>query len=547
MATKTLVIDGTDREHFFLTVENGTLRIGDTATHTEGIVRDMHILRIRCEVEVEDDREHVSIDEPGVLAPSTLGLGSAVKLAHAQLSLLSAAPAKTVAPAPVADLPLLDLSLSNSESEVEQTAQTPTIIPRRFKVVDGGDQGRAFKLPDEGVVTLGKPGHATIGLHDLYVSKIHCSIYIDGYRVAVTHVEGQTGTLVDGIRISSAHKLRPGSIVRIGNSHLKLEHGPFPDEPEKPDEPEEKKKDESGSKRILAQSVRNADPVAALEGQALGHFQIGSMVGRGFLGAVYQATDTKNGQTVALKVLAPEFPAAQAELELFAREIKAVQAVRHPNLPAMHGAGRSGAYCWLAREWIEGDSAAGFIARIAEGEKPSWTRAARVVVHLARALQYLQQHHLVHGNIAPRNVLLRPEDHATKLVDLRLAQAVAGSKLQQAILEKKTNAELPYFAPEQAAGGFVDGLADLYAVGAVAYALITGRPPVTGGTNPDEVRARVQHGKIARPSTIYKKVPAEFDEIVMKLLARRQEDRYQTASALLKALEPIAESHDLKL
>ena len=94
MATKTLVIDGTDREHFFLTVENGTLRIGDTAAHTEGIVRDLRILRIHCEVEVEDDREHVSIDEPGVLAPSTLSPGSAVVLGHAQLSIVSAAPAK---------------------------------------------------------------------------------------------------------------------------------------------------------------------------------------------------------------------------------------------------------------------------------------------------------------------------------------------------------------------------------------------------------------------------------------------------------------------
>ena len=121
MATKTLVIDGTDREHFFLTVDNGTLRIGDTAAHTEGIVRDIRILRIHCEVEVEDDREHVSIDEPGVLAPSTLGPGSAVTLAHAQLSMVYSAPMKPVAPAPVAEIPLLDLSLSNSETEVEPT------------------------------------------------------------------------------------------------------------------------------------------------------------------------------------------------------------------------------------------------------------------------------------------------------------------------------------------------------------------------------------------------------------------------------------------
>ena len=85
MPKKTLVIDGTDREHFFLTVDRGTLCIGDTAAHPEGVVRDMRIVRIHCEVEIEDDREHLPMDEPGVIAPSTLSPGAAVKLAHAQL------------------------------------------------------------------------------------------------------------------------------------------------------------------------------------------------------------------------------------------------------------------------------------------------------------------------------------------------------------------------------------------------------------------------------------------------------------------------------
>ena len=561
MATKTLVIDGTDREHFFLTVDGGTLRIGDTVAHTEGVVRDVRVVRIHCEVELEDDREHMQIDEPGVLAPSTLSPGSAVKLAHAQLSLLSNGAASPPVAAAAATVPIpttpasdgfqLDLSLANPEPEGSQQTDTPTVVPRRFKVIDGGDQGRTFKLPDEGTITLGKPGHANIGLHDLYVSKVHCLVHIDGYRVLVSHFEGQTGTLIDGMRISTQQKLRTGSVLRIGNSHLKLEIGPFTDEPppkavEMEEEPA--KQDGSGSKRVVAQSAKSTDPLLDLEGQTLGHFTLEKLLGRGFAGAVFHATNTKNGQEVALKVLAPEFPSSTAELERFAHELKSVQGIRHANLPVMLGAGKSGSYCWVAREFVEGESAAEFIARIAAGEKPSWTRAARVTVHLARALHSLKEHKLFHGNITPRNVLLRPEDHATKLVDFRLAQALEGSQLQESIREKKTNAELPYFAPEQAApDGFVDVLSDLYGIGAVAYALITGRPPVSGGTSSDELRARVQHGKIQRPSTIYKKVPAEFDAIVMKLLARKQEDRYQTASSLLKALEPIAEEHDLKL
>ena len=80
----------------------------------------------------------------------------------------------------------------------------------------------------------------------------------------------------------------------------------------------------------------------------------------------------------------------------------------------------------------------------------------------------------------------------------------------------------------------------------MAYALIVGRPPVTG-KSPAEIVEHIRAGHIVKPSTFYKKVPAAFDAIVMKLLACHQEDRYPTATALLKAMEPIAESHDLKL
>ena len=559
MATKTLIIDGTDREHFFLTVDRGTLRIGDTVAHPEGVVRDMRIVRIHCEVEVEDDREHVPIDEPGVLAPSSLHPGASVKLGHAQLSMLPSgtanppAPTALAAPAPAAvaepagSLLELDLSLSNPEPEGAPRAEAPAVVPRRFKVIDGADQGRTYKLPEEGIVTLGKPGHANIGLHDLYVSKVHALVHLDGYRILVSHAEGQNGTLIDGVRISVQQKLRPGSVLRVGNSHLKLEFGPFTDEPEKPVEPAAKK-DDTGPRRVVAQAVATTDPLLDLEGETLGHYTLTKLLGRGFVGAVFQATNTKNGQEVALKVLAPEFPASTAELERFAHELKGVQGIRHANLPVMLGAGKSGSYCWLAREFVEGDSAAGYVARIAGGEKPSWTRAARVTVHLARALHALKEHKLVHGNITPRNVLLRKEDHATKLVDFQLTQALDGSQLRQSIRENKANAEMPYYAPEQAApDGFVDGATDLYAVGSVAYALITGHPPVSGGTKPDMVRARVQHGKIEKPSTVYKKVPAEFEAVVMKLLARKQEDRYHSASSLLKALEPIVEAHDVKV
>src|SRR5262249_45355733 len=149
------------------------------------------------------------------------------------------------------------------------------------------------------------------------------------------------------------------------------------------------------------------DPLVALVSQTLGHYHADRLLGRGHSGAVFRATNVKTAQVVALKVLAPEFPASPAELERFTHELKVAQPIRHANLIALLGAGKTTTHCWIAREFVEGESAADVIARIAEGEKPSWTRAARVVVYLCRALDYLQQHRLVHGNITPRNVLLQ--------------------------------------------------------------------------------------------------------------------------------------------
>src|SRR5262249_28267775 len=151
--------------------------------------------------------------------------------------------------------------------------------------------------------------------------------------------------------------------------------------------------------------------------------------------------------------------------------------LHHNNLLTIYGAGRTGAYCWLAREHVEGESLAGLVARLKDGGKFTWSPAARVAGHLARALAVFHEHKIVHGNITPKNVLIRSSDKLTKLADLMLAKALEGSKLELAIAEKKLRVELPYMAPEQTRSEtLVDHLTDLYSVGAVVYLLLVGQP-----------------------------------------------------------------------
>src|SRR5262249_47108224 len=162
-----------------LAVEGGTLRIADGPTNS-GTMRGLRVLRVHCEVEFEDDRELIQIDETGVLHPRAFRLGTTLQLGRAQVSLVPA----EAAPAPVA--------------VAEHTPEAaPAAGPRRLKVVDGGDIGKSFPLPDAGVVTVGKPdGTADIGLHDFYVAKVHCSLEVTPAGVTVTHVEGPNGTLI---------------------------------------------------------------------------------------------------------------------------------------------------------------------------------------------------------------------------------------------------------------------------------------------------------------------------------------------------------------
>lgn len=545
MATKTLVIDGTDKEHFFLSVEKGTLRVGDAASHPEGVVRDMRILRIHCVVEVDEDREMVPIDEPGVIAPSSLRAGAPVKLGHAELSLAGDTaldmPAfgggETEAPlfsAPAAfdDALQLDLDLSNSApdgSGSSTSLEAPAVVARRFKVVDGGDQGRSFKLPEDGTISLGRRGHADIGLNDFFVSKVHCLVHIDGYKIMVSHVEGQAGTLVDGMKISVSQKLRTGSILRIGNSHLKLEQGPFAEEPE-PIEPPEPPPPPPPPPKKVVRAVVVKDPLLELEGKDYGHFKLTKLLGRGHAGAVFEAEDTKRNQQVAVKILSNEFPASAEELNRFVSEFKIAQSIRHANLVALQGAGKIGAHCWFARELIEGETAAEVIQRAADGKKPSWTRAARVLIHLGRALEEIHKHKMVHGNITPNNVLLAKETNAVKLADFRLAEALKDSKLQKSFAEKKRSDEAGYAAPPEIPEGIS---ADLYSLGALVYAMIAGKPP--------------EGEKPPKPSKVYEKVPPEFDKVVMRLLSRKLENRFALPGELLADMKPISEENDLKL
>jgi pSer/pThr/pTyr-binding forkhead associated (FHA) protein len=579
MTKRLLVIDGDDQGPFFLSVEEGTMTLGGDPANAEAVLRGLHITRIHCEVEVDEDLVVVGNPktETGEGAfRQELHPGEDFHLGHAHLRLGGA-----VGSAPAA----------GPQGETAPSEGRPI---RRLLVIDGADRGRFFPLPETGSLTIGKSHKSCdIILHDLYVARVHCQLRMEGEQVIVTHLEGDNGTLINGQRITE-QELHLGEVLRVGNEHLRLElampkeegaSADVEDVEAVPVASEEGTYDVSeGEEEVDLEIVEDdeevievieedvelvaeevgpetapagvgafslphppVDQLLRLEDQVFGHYQIGPLLGRGQSGVVFRALDSRTKQTVALKVLSPDFPDSDAELQRFVRALKSLPQLLHANLVTPCGAGKTGPYCWIAREYVEGESVARLIQRLESGGKFEWTRACRIAIHLGKALDFLHQHNVTHGNITPRNILVRGSDRAIKLTDLMLNRALEGSRLQKAILGKKLLAELPYLAPEQTdPHAPVAPLADLYAVGVVAYALLTGQPPFLAAS-PREIVALIRQGKVLKPSKFRPGIPVAFESAVLKMMARHRKDRFQSAPEMLAALEPIAKEHDVKL
>lgn len=595
MVKRLLFIDREDREHFSLSVENGVMTIGGNSENAEAILRDLHISRIRCEVEVDEDPvvicdgETASDSETrGLTQRRELQPGETLHVGHSYFKIGDAATTETAKAAAEPESNIL--SNFSDELQLEETnppdaapapandsssAATSAHLVKQLHVIEGADKGKTFLLPEAGTITIGKSKrNAEIILHDLFVSRAHCELEIDEDSVVVTHLSGDNGTLVNGQRITH-HVMQVGDVLRVGNEHLRLEvaaarHSEEEEEVvevvEAADEEEgeydlevvEEETESADAEPVEALTADGKDPYSLphppvdkllkLEGQVLGHFQIGPLLGRGQSSLVFRALDTKNQQLVALKVISPDFPANDGELQRFIKALKLLSPLQDPHLPALCGAGKTGHYCWISREYVEGEGLVRLVQRLEQGGgRFDWTRACRVAVHLGKALDFLHSKGITHGNLTPRNVLIRKSDRLTKLADLMLNRALEGSKLQKAILGKKLMAELPFMAPEQTdphAPGTT--LGDIYSLGTVLYFVLTGKPPFTGAS-PREIVGHIREGKIERPSKLQRGIPAPFEAAVLSMMARRPEERFPTAAEMLDAVQRIAEEHEIEV
>ena len=260
--------------------------------------------------------------------------------------------------------------------------------------------------------------------------------------------------------------------------------------------------------------------------RAFAGFTLLREIGRGASGVVYEAMDRKLGRTVALKVLRTGVDTDASALERFRREAKACAHVRHDHIVAIHEAGETDGRPWYSMDLVPGEALS---AKLRAGERMEPKALATGIGEVADGLHALHAAGIVHRDVKPQNLIVRPDGRMI-LADFGLARSAHAVRLTQTGDALGTPL---YMSPEQMLGkpGEVDARTDVYGLGATMYEALCGQP-VFRTEDFGALLRMVLTQRPEPPRTHAPGVPADLEGIVMKCLEKRKEDRYDSAAAL---------------
>jgi len=274
-------------------------------------------------------------------------------------------------------------------------------------------------------------------------------------------------------------------------------------------------------------------PEAADELGRLGDYRVKRLLGQGGMGMVFEAVDMHLQRSVALKVMRPEMGNNLEFRQRFLREARATAAIKSDYIVTIHQVSQENDVPFLAMEFLEGMPLERW--RQHKGKLPI-PEVVRIGIEAALGLWAAHQRNLIHRDIKPANIWIEEPAGRVKILDFGLARTVTeANRLTQTGLIMGTP---EYMAPEQADGSALDARCDLYSLGCVLYELLAGKPPFTGLT----VISVLKAAALEKPTalrTFNPDVPRELSDIVMQLLAKKPEDRYQNALQVAEDLQAL--------
>ncbi len=290
-------------------------------------------------------------------------------------------------------------------------------------------------------------------------------------------------------------------------------------------------------------------------GKKINQYEIRELIGKGGMGEVFLARDTKLDRKVALKILPAEFADDGDRMSRFVREAKSASALNHPNIITIYEIGESDGAHYIATEFIDGRT----LTAYAKSERLSYRSALDIALQVASALDEAHRAGIVHRDIKPDNIMIR-ENGMVKILDFGIAKLTSdpGSRTPDLIQEGETlvqpdspesrtpnrKSTLPgmiigtanYMSPEQAKGKEVDARTDIFSFGVVLYEMIAGHLPFEGETPLEMIGAILKDEP--KPLT-GPDIPSEFRRIINKTLRKDRDERYQTIKGLMADLKDL--------
>ncbi len=264
-------------------------------------------------------------------------------------------------------------------------------------------------------------------------------------------------------------------------------------------------------------------------GSHVDSYEILNVLGHGGMGAVYRVRHLITNRIEALKVIASGPGSNENKTERFNREIRVLASLAHPNIAVLHTAFHHQDQLVMVMEYVDGtDLGVSLKSGITLDQSLDFAR------QILRALDYAHSQGVIHRDIKPSNVMVT-SGRQIKLLDFGLALGGVDTRLTEA---GRLVGSMHYVSPELISGEAVDVRSDLYAVGVTLYEMVTGRLPIEGTSHAQIIANHLRHHPTA-PARLNAQIPEEFSAAVMKALVKNKDQRWQSASAFLSALDAV--------
>ncbi|HYE04950.1 MAG TPA: protein kinase [Planctomycetota bacterium] len=360
----------------------------------------------------------------------------------------------------------------------------------------GPHAGHEYPLSKD-VTVLGRSSDCDIKIADAMSSRAQCEVRRDGKLFTLVDGGSRNGTYLNEKKVTE-RPLTFGDRIRVGEVEYLL--------------------------------VKEAGDVELKD--LLTKYDVAEKIGEGGMGIVYRATQKSMGRQVALKVLSPKYAARPRFVEQFIEEARAAGKLNHPNIVQVHDVGTENGIHYFSMELIEGRTCMEILR-----EQGSFTVAEmlEIALQIGKALEYAHNQRRIHQDIKPDNIMVASSS-GVKLADLGISKSF--DEVATEGNSRRVMGTPHYMAPEAAMAKKIDHRVDIYSLGATLYHLLSGKPPYSGTSATDVLKAHVME-PLPPLQELNTDVPDDVAAMIERMMAKNPDDRYLTASAVVEEVRRL--------